>query len=1044
MQRLLFSLASLILTSYFVKKPEASATVEPQVFSSDCLRAAVPVFVYLRSLNQKHPVSSSQYLKMAVLAIFVFSELVLTAQGVQRFPVRTYSTSDGISQSSVYHILKDRNGYIWAGTGDGLNRLTPHSVEVFKRDVLDSASLAANAIRGLVEDADGNIWIGTDKGLNVFENVSGRILRSYRGQPLPQEVPCVPVGIFNGELILFQYSKGFLAMDLQSGKISRRYLLDESLRSDTRCLYLHADQVWAAGLDGSILQLDLNTGQYLNLPVPWQDSVTVSQVGPIQNGFLCVSVDNRVFKHKLDQGDWQLFYDAANLVLSFGVLENDEVWISSWGEGLIRLNERGQLMESVVKNLSVFGQESIDLGTINCIVQTDDKLVWLGVEGVGLASVSPLERFKWISANDPYFPGVENAFCRSLEVLNDNEVFFGTYLGGLYHLNFERNAAESVEYPENVGRTIESVVHWSQDSLVVGTETGLWLLFERQQNRYTQAHKLADLHARHLERVDENLIIGAVSGLFHLNLQNPNDPTQLESGNFRFIIPTKTGFLALSTTEIFSFDSNIRLVQRGGTEAVAYIIKSLTYSEDSGIWAATENGLLLLDADSFNIQNRWSVKDGLADNFVYGVLEHDGYVWGSGNRGLFCLEPSIGKIRTYTKRDGLQANEFNSSCFVKLPNGRMIFGGVAGLSVFHPEDFVPKAAQDVLALKRILLNDQERDPTYFQQKLTSNERNFNFEWDVLDWKNPDRTLLKCRLEGLDSGWTDLQTRKNISYTALPPGKYKLWAKSSNADGNWTEPELFASFHIAPPFYKTWWFITLAILLSALFVGSVVYFASTLRYRRRVAALERQKEIDQLRKRISRDIHDDVGADLSKIMMLSQQMEVTTNAEDFGRLNALAKSAIDGLSEVVWTVNSDYDRLPDFVAWLRVFSFNFFDRSGVELEFKAASPLPDYVLVPDLRRNLLLIFKETLNNIIKHAKANAVTIDILCTTDGILQIKVSDNGKGFSTEGQFCGNGLRNMKQRAEDSEIEWKLISAPNQGTQITLQVLLVKKNTTK
>lgn len=146
-------------------------------------------------------VNAAINLKALLVFFFIGCGLVAAAQGLHRYPMQSYTVGEGLSQASGYHILQDGRGYIWAGTGDGLNRLTPFSFEVFKHDFRDSNSLAANAVRGLVEDGEGNIWVGTDRGLNVFDRAENRISRYYKRHKLADAAATVPIGVWQGKLV---------------------------------------------------------------------------------------------------------------------------------------------------------------------------------------------------------------------------------------------------------------------------------------------------------------------------------------------------------------------------------------------------------------------------------------------------------------------------------------------------------------------------------------------------------------------------------------------------------------------------------------------------------------------------------------------------------------------------------------------------------------------------------------------------------------------------------------------------------------------------
>lgn len=959
------------------------------------------------------------------------------SQGLHRYPLRVYSTSEGLSQSSVYHILKDKKGYIWAGTGDGLNRLTPHSVQVFKHNLHDSSGLLANAVRGLVEDPAGNIWIGTDKGLNLYHAVVDRLQTRFHGIPLPNGAACVPIGIFEDKLVGLKQGEGFFSIHLKTGAISRWYEFPQLFRADAACVELYQNLLLAILYDGRLLVLDLQSGESKIMDAPPGEAANLVQIGPVMNGKIYALAGADIYSLALREWQWEKMAGFSSKLLSLGIVNEKELWVNELGVGLHRLDLTGSPLEPVVPSLKIAGKESLDLNAVYCIHQTDDGMVWLGVEGAGALSLRPHTTFQWITKDDPYFPGLTNSFIRSIEVTAENELLAGTYLGGVFSIDLSNRAIRQVKFPPQVGEDVSALLQWQEDTLITSSEKGVWMLYSRNGNVYDQAKLISAPPARKLLRIKKNLLMAGENGILSTDFYE--SPKRIFQGNCSDILQWKDEVIGASTSGILVFDSDFKLRKEGGKEAAAYGIKMLHISRENECWAATENGLLQLDTATFEILGHRGTAGGLPDNFIYGLLEGGGQLWGSTNRGIFALDPSSGFIRQFTRKDGLQANEFNSGCFAQMPDGQMVFGGVNGLNVFDPVAVSHVSSIEVpLQLNKLWLNDQERPFSYLQNTLQSSERNFSFEWDVLDWADPDRSYVACRLQGLDTGWIELDSRRSIRYTALPPGHYKLWAKAGNHNSGGGEEQLFASFSIAPPFYRAWWFVGLMSVFAALLFGSFIYYTSTRRYRKRLAELERQKEMDQLRKRISRDIHDDVGSDLSKIMMLSRKMG--QGGREANRLEQLAQHALHGLSEVVWTVNADYDRLPDMIAWFRAYAYDFFENSDVAVSFESPAAVPQFLIEPDLRRHLLMIFKESLHNVLKHSGAGKLEISFECSHSGSFRLTVQDDGQGFCRDRQNCGNGLRNMDQRAAAAGLKLRINTSRESGTQVTVEGFLHKK----
>ncbi|NEN24925.1 hypothetical protein G3O08_15600 [Cryomorpha ignava] len=976
--------------------------------------------------------------------IVLFSSLVTFSfsQGLQRYPIRVYSTNDGLSQSSVYHILKDKNEYIWVGTGDGLNQLTPRSVQVFKRDFNNETGLYDNAIRGMIEDPNGNIWIGTDRGLNVYSFDERKVTRKYKGSELPKG-NIVPAGFYNGQIVAMKQNLGLFLLDPATGKISRQYLFKELFHADSHFFLIVQNFLWTATLDGRLLKLNLENGDASFIPLPdFEEFKNFSQIGPSLLNEIYIASDSSLYSLNTENGKWRKIFSFDGRISTFGFVNKDQIWVSLLGKGLCRLNRSGALLEPFVREISINGRDAIDLRTISTISQTDDGLVWLGVEGTGAVSIFPECKFQWITKEDPYLPGLSNSFIRSVAALNSNEILLGTYLSGLFNIDLNKEKITPIKYPDALGNDITALLLWKEDTLFLSSETGVWMLTGSELFHPSNTKRILNHNARQLSRIANNLIVSTSQGLYAFCPDSDSGARLIKPGNFIHAFPTQNELWTATTSGITVFDNSMIEIAEGGNQIAEYEIRSLYISEEKGVWVSTSNGLLNIDSKSFNILKQYTINQGLPNNTVYGVLSDGDRLWGSTNRGLFSLDILTDNISTYTQSDGLRTNEFNSGCFTHLSGSRMVFGGVNGLHIFTPESISNDLPKANVILKKTWINDKEIDLNELNVPLMSTQQNFVFEWDVLEWTHPEKIRLACKLTGQDTGWIALDTQNRIRYTALPPGDFELYTYTSNQNDSRGSKQYFISFNIAPPFYRTWWFITAIILGFALLFGTWIYQRAASRYQKKLAILEQQNEMNNLRKRISRDIHDDVGSDLSKMRMLLQQEKLVGHKvpTHLLKLQKLSEKALSGLSEVVWTVNSDYDRLPQMAAWFRTFAYDFFESEDIRVRFECPEQLPEYMIDPDMRRNLLMIYKEGLNNVVKHAAASQIIIRFDCSPGGLLSVEWIDNGVGFNTKKECCGNGMQNMRKRAETSGMQYTIISTHTHGTHITISGQLHQK----
>ena len=286
-------------------------------------------------------------------------------------------------------------------------------------------------------------------------------------------------------------------------------------------------------------------------------------------------------------------------------------------------------------------------------------------------------------------------------------------------------------------------------------------------------------------------------------------------------------------------------------------------------------------------------------------------------------------------------------------------------------------------------------------------------------------------------------RRYATYGNLNPGIYVLWAKASNNDGVWGKAKKLLTITIHPPWWRTSWFYIGSGILILLITGLSIYRISTNRLRKQLAEMKRQQEIEAVRSRISRDIHDDVGAGLSHLALTSDLalMKLGKESELSGQLSDLSTNSrklIDSLSEIIWSVNPRFDDLNSMLSYMRSFISDYLENFGISVHIEMPETLNDRPVKPEIRRNIFLVLKESLHNIVKHAGAKNVFI-VFKFTDKQFELSISDDGKGMDiTQPSEFGNGMVNIKRRAEEIGGKLSIESKPGEGTFIKLNGILM------
>ncbi|WP_203296408.1 sensor histidine kinase [Luteirhabdus pelagi] len=445
--------------------------------------------------------------------------------------------------------------------------------------------------------------------------------------------------------------------------------------------------------------------------------------------------------------------------------------------------------------------------------------------------------------------------------------------------------------------------------------------------------------------------------------------------------------------------------------------------------------------------SRYTKKDGLSDNITYALVKTDSvHYWISTGNGLTRWNTKTNTFTPYTTIFGNNKMDFNQGAACLSGNGRLYFGS-SGVLSFNPETIyanavAPKVYFEDLRILNVpvpISESKEKEFTLptslrFQQKLTLKPKHKIFSIKIANVNHtlPTETHYAYKLDGFDEQWTytkdPLITRSN-----LDPGNYKLIAKAANNDGVWSAP-ISLAIEILPPWYRSWW----AYLLFLLFGIGFVYFLLKLRVlQERRVALARAQERDMFRKRSSRDFHDEAGTRITRIALITELAKLESQSNEkleeyLSQIEGNLQELNNGMRDFIWTLDPSKDNAFDTLNRFTEFASSFCECAGIQFK---SDPISEKLKTKELnmseRRHVLLILKEALNNSVKHAKPSVIRFQVT-SKPGLLGVTLTDNGSGFATEKNTNGNGLKNMKERA-DALGGTLDISSSKEGTSLKL-----------
>ena len=500
------------------------------------------------------------------------------------------------------------------------------------------------------------------------------------------------------------------------------------------------------------------------------------------------------------------------------------------------------------------------------------------------------------------------------------------------------------------------------------------------------------------------------------------------------------------------------------------LLSDLHKDKKGRLWiSSTLGGLIRIDDTSAKKPQfvYLTTADGLRSNNIRTITEDNfGRIYAGSARGVDRISPDTGKIKHYSVSDGLAADfVVDSHCDRK---GDLWFVTNNGLSrLTPPPDEKVIAPRILLGGLRIAGVEQEIPTLGTLQiekgELSHTQNNLQIEFFGLDFRAGETLRFQYKLEGADADWSLPTELRTVTYGNLSPANYRFFVRAVNSDGIVSENEAMISFKILPPIWARWWFILLAALLVT-FVIIMLYHYRTARLREINQALaeanraeenlrksreERLAELEKVRSRIATDLHDDIGASLTQISILSEVAQAQSRGngatESLTKITNVSNELVGTLSDIVWSINPSKDHLSDLTQRMRRFASDVLSAKGIAFQFSMPEASNEIIVNTNVRREVFLIFKEAVNNIVKHSEADQVLIklDILRNN---LTLAISDDGKGFAPEKSFenslssiemGGNGVLSMKKRATEMNGEFEIVSERGKGTEILLKLPL-------
>ena len=977
---------------------------------------------------------------------------------------RRYAVEQGLSQGTINAVVQGHRGFIWIGTYDGLNRFDGVDFRSFRHDPGDPRSLSDSWIISIREDARRRLWIGTAGGLNQFDRGTGTFRRytitGMDGRPSLSYAVDMMWSMPGDETPLISLSGlGFASVDTIAGKLKLIRVGAPGTQPPTAD---PASRRWISTAR-TIYAYDVPTGRISRLRDFQGDDVLC--VTPAGDGRLFVGRLSGLFHLDTRTGAMS----AVDGVPATRVIESDGrggFWLATDG-GLMKLERAGTGSGTVAWRASPAGLAGIAVITL-CVDSTGTP--WAGTHDGLFRKLTSSPAFTIYRHRDDDPGSLVSDFVMPVHEDREGRIWFGTFQRGVSVLmpanggkpRFRNFLPGNARGGGHLSRNVRSILQTGDGKVWLGTDVGLIAYTEdfRVAHQYERMSRSDPsriwVDALHETR-DGTLWAGAnplrvirvdpAAGGDSVLASHVLDARggELTGWGVNEIADGAGGMLWIATESgLFRFDPRSgktlerffhdRTDSTGLTNNFVWSILVDTAGGRETVWAGTSQGLNRY-IPSNGTWTHWFRQEGLPSDWIYGILrDGDGRLWLTTNRGISCFDdsrPAGRKFRNYDVTDGIAGDECNRRAFALLRDGEIVFGGTSGVTRFDPRGAEERQTPPTVVLTAVLNAGKSIAAAVpiddlRTLRLAHDENDLAFEFAALDYANPAKNRYAFKMEGHDDDWTDVGNRRYAGYAGLGPGRYTFRVKAANSDGVWNESGIALAVEIDPPFWEAWWFIGSGVAFFVLAVVGVFR-----------AREKRAEEMLDMRRKIARNLHDEIGSNLTGIAVSGSLLKDSgkLDREQEGRVGEITSIAIrtsELMRDLIWVVRPENDRLDDLGFKMKDAAGGIL--AGTKCHFTMPDHVGDRVLNLEVKHNLFLIFKEIINNISRHAGAREVTV-ALEASDGRLVLTVSDDGVGFDTARPAKGMGLANLAARARTVGGTIAVSSRPGGGTRTTVSV---------
>lgn len=1005
------------------------------------------------------------------------------------------SLEQGLSQNSIYSIIQDRDGFMWFGTEEGLNKYDGNSFKVYKNNKEDRTSIADNFIKKIFLDNEGSIWIGTLHGYVMnYQKYSDNFYNICIDDESNSEKSEITSFSDLGEnkFLIGSYYGGLKFYDKLTNCIwSANFDNDNTVNlnlKDISSLYKDSENnkwvgTWDKGIyylnnnNNSAERVNINSNGIQNL-----NNISVHCIIEDSDKNILIGTSNGLYRLNREINQFVNYLIPNNLILKddviFSIIQDStgNYWVGTRKNGLIMFDKNKKIRQYMFDK---YDEKSISSNSIYSLCIDSSNVLWIGTFGNGINKLD-CNMKKFYNLKFKSNSAEELGSVISVLVDNNKNHWISSFNGGTKI--FKKNNCEL--YPNNE----INLKHHSNEpvtGIMEDENNNIWLTSLRKECFYKynlNSNKLTEYKHPYKHGINSQLLINSelylalrIKGILKFNTESEsftdfefNNPEfeKIQSNIIycMFLDSEKVLWLGSIREGLFSLNisskeiSNYKYNKNDHNSISDDCVTCITEDSSKNLWIGTKKGGLNKFDRKSKYFERIDSANSFSNEYLKGIIEDSsGNLWISTNSGLTRFNTLTREIKNYFSTDGLQSNEFNDGAFFKDKDGNLFFGGINGVTYFNPDEI-----KENTFLPRIVLTDFEifnesvegspdnpylkKNITYAEEiNLTYKESVFSFRFASLIYNNPQKNQYAYKMEGFDKDWTFCGTRKRVTYTNLNPGSYFFRVKGTNNDGVWNEEGTSVKINISPPYWKTLWFKSLGLLAVAAATG--------LTYKQRLDKIEKERKAQEEfsrkliesqeteRKRIAHDLHETIAHEIliskhKAALALKHKGNNEIMEEALKEISELASVTINDVRSIAYNLHPhQLERLG--LKKTIISTIHQADKS-TNITFTADVDDIDNLLSKENEINLFRVIQEIVSNIIRHSKATKSEFKVKIIGRNIFCL-ITDNGTGFNLSSKALpeareGIGLEGITERIKYMG-EYKIESEPGKGTVYKIKI---------